>query len=311
MGVEPRSPVHAEGAQPLVDSEKPLVDSENAENENPNKFRVQKHAAAAAAAAAAHRWQQKLSETRKSQIEQVRAIARQRCLSPCLRVRSLRRQQPLPRYSPFERFISQAVNVSDTVKGLEEAMPDIRLVAPDAPMPQGRCLASPPPAHACGTDGSGQPVCLLAQAEHSLSLFACGSNSFGQLGVGPAVARAASPLAVPAVGLRSSVLQVVCGSSHSLFRTAARTLLACGQNQCGQVRDAPLPPSPSQHALTHPFLAAGPGAPFERDRARGGHRFARQGRGAVGGGRRTQPGAGAGGGAVGVRQRPLRTAGTV
>ena len=69
---------------------------------------------------------------------------------------------------------------------------------------------------------------------HSGSLFACGYNAHGRLGLGRGVRGnqlVPQPVALPGGGARAA--QVACGWAHSVVRTDDGAVLACGRNNYG------------------------------------------------------------------------------
>lgn len=85
-------------------------------------------------------------------------------------------------------------------------------------------------------------VAVAAGSAHSLALlsdgrlFAWGRNTQGQLGLGSSATDRTSPVLVPNFGL-SRVKAVAAGDSHTLVLLSDGTVLACGNNNSGELGD--------------------------------------------------------------------------
>ena len=65
-------------------------------------------------------------------------------------------------------------------------------------------------------------------------MFACGSNHFGQLGLGDTTTRNTFT-AVPALPDGKVAKQVTAGTTHTMVLAEDGTVFACGHNGCGQL----------------------------------------------------------------------------
>ncbi len=88
-----------------------------------------------------------------------------------------------------------------------------------------------------------QPCVIAAGREHSLFIhnefaYAMGWNLYGQLGLGDNIKRFSPERVLFGTNVLTGVIEVAAGATHSLFLKSDGTVLACGENEFGQLGEA-------------------------------------------------------------------------
>jgi alpha-tubulin suppressor-like RCC1 family protein len=104
-----------------------------------------------------------------------------------------------------------------------------------------------------------QPCVIAAGREHSLFIhneiaYAMGWNLYGQLGNGMTLKSFSPERVLFGTNVLTGVIEVAAGATHSLFLKSDGTVLACGENEFGQLGDAGA--NPAQAATVVNVLAS-------------------------------------------------------